>query len=122
MIANRTILHFMHFASAIFLLMTVIQSVYLVYSMNKQAEDDHTSLNDSEETFCRNDVICETKLNEKSLKEIDFCAFSIDKYLIYSSQEVHPHFFYNTTHNTYLLAITLGAFLNNFHLLKIGII
>ncbi len=129
MIAHKTILHFMHFASAIFIIVTLVQSIYLIYSMNQQAEGDLEKIVGQEENFCTYEAICDTKVKRLKIEEDDFakrekdyCGFSLVKFLTDYTQEIPPHYFYNLTHNSYLFVVSLGAFLNNYNLFKIGVI
>ena len=119
----------MHLASAAFIILTIINSIYLTHSLYTQNEED-IEPDQYEEPFCNIDAICNSKANNgisnsdlNNIKQYDeFCSFSIDKYLMNDKDKGYQHFFFNITHNTYLLAISIGAFLNNNDLLKIGII
>ena len=124
MIANKTILHMMHFASAIFLIFTILNSISIVHSMYDQAEEDISFAQENEETFCTNDAICEEDKNSIiSKKNKDICTFSFENLLYKDFEELIPaHYFFNVTYNRYLLAMTIGAFLNNSNLAIIGII
>jgi len=89
--------------------------------MNEQTEDDQSKLkikdNTNEGKFCIYEAFCHFKIKNINLYSLPTHEKQDDE------EDIKlPHFFFNLTHNTYLLAISIGAFMNNYDLLKIGII